>query len=217
MIKLAVVDDHKILREGIVKIIEDSSIATVIAESDSVSGIKKLLDNNSDIEVLLCDLNLQDGNGFEVLEYCNRFNKKVKVILLSIFDQSDYATKAINSGALGYLTKDSSSEEVISAIKNAVEGKKYLSQRIMSDLIENINNPGKKYDHFKKILSKRELDVLELIVAGDDTKEIAEKLFISEKTAANYRISIQQKCGVKNIVQLIKLYMSTMAPNMELC
>jgi DNA-binding NarL/FixJ family response regulator len=73
--------------------------------------------------------------------------------------------------------------------------------------VENMNKPREGHGFFKRVLSKRELEVLDLIVEGLDTKDIADKLFISEKTAANYRISIQQKCDVKNVVQLIKLYL----------
>ncbi len=207
MIKVAVADDHKILREGIIKIINDSTVATVVSEADSVAAVKRLLEKEAGIEVLLCDINFQDGDGYEVLDYCKKYNKKVRVILLSIHDQSAYATKAIEAGALGYLTKDASKEEVISAIQSAVAGKKFLSQSIMSNIVENMNNPTKSHDFFTKVLSKRELEVLELVVAGNGTNEIANKLFISDKTAANYRISILQKCGVKNVVQLIKLYM----------
>jgi two-component system, NarL family, invasion response regulator UvrY len=207
MIKVAVADDHKILREGVIKIINESSIATVVAEADSVAEVKRLLENRPEIEVLMCDISFRDGSGYEVLEYCKKYNKRVKVILLSIYDQSPYATKAIEGGAVGYLTKDSSKEELLSAIENAASGKKYLSQSIMSDLVDNLNNPKKSHDFFSKVLSRREMEVLELVVAGLDTNEIADKLFISEKTVANYRLSILEKCGVKNIVHLIKLYM----------
>lgn len=207
MIKVAVADDHKILREGIIKIINESGVAEVVFEAASVKEVKRLLEKESEIEVLLCDINFPDGDGYEVLEYCKKYNKKVKVILLSIHDQSPYATKAIDAGAMGYLTKDASKEELNSAIQSAVAGKKFLSQSIMSDIVENMNNPQKSHDFFTRVLSKRELEVLELIVNGYDTSEIAQKLFISDKTAANYRISILQKCEVKNVVQLIKLYM----------
>ncbi len=206
MIKVAVADDHKILREGITKIINDSTVATVVAEADSVAEVKRILEKKNFIDVLVCDINFQDGDGYEVLDYCKKFNKKVKVILLSIHDQSPYATKAIEAGAMGYLTKDSSKEELLLAIQNAVVGKKFLSQSIMSNIVENLNKPRKDKSYFASLLSKRELEVLELVVAGLDTNEIAEKLFISDKTAANYRVSILQKCGAKNVVQLIKLY-----------
>jgi len=206
MIKVAVADDHKILREGITKIINDSTVATVVAEADSVAEVKSILEKKNFIDVLVCDINFQDGDGYEVLDYCKKFNKKVKVILLSMHDQSPYAAKAMESGALGYLTKDSSKEELLSAIQNAVVGKKYLSQSIMSNIVENLNKPRRDKNYFASLLSKRELEVLELVVEGLDTDEIAEKLFISDKTAANYRVSILQKCGVKNVVQLIRLY-----------
>jgi len=206
MIRVAVADDHKILREGITKIINDSTTVRVVAEADSVAEVKSILEKENFIDVLVCDINFQDGDGYEVLDFCKKFNKKAKVILLSIHDQSPYATKAIEAGAMGYLTKDSSKEELLSAIQNAAVGKKFLSQSIMSNIVENLNKPRRDKNYFASLLSKRELEVLELVVAGLDTDEIAEKLFISDKTAANYRVSILQKCGVKNVVQLIKLY-----------
>lgn len=208
MINIAVADDHNILREGVVNIIKESGKVNVVGEADSIAAVKSLLDDRSlSFDILLCDINFPDGDGYEVLDYINTYNKGVKVIFLTMHDKSSFATKAIEAGAKGYLTKDTSQEEVVAAILAVSKGNKYFSQNIMANIVENINKPKEDHDFFKKVLSKREYEVLELIIEGMDTNEIADKLFISEKTVANYRISILQKCDVKNIVQLIKLYM----------
>jgi len=207
MIQLAVADDHEMLREGMVGILKSTGLINIVAEASSVQETKRMLDAHTQIEILLCDINFPDGDGFEVLDYIKQFNKKVKLIFLTMHDKSSFATKAIESGALGYVTKDAGKEELLAALLAVSAGKKYFSQSIMSNIVENMNKPRDGHDFFKKVLSKRELEVLDLIVEGLDTNEIAEKLFISEKTAANYRISILQKCEVKNVVQLIKLYL----------
>jgi len=207
MIQLAVADDHQMLREGMVGILKSTGLINIIAEASSVQETKRMLDTHAQIEILLCDINFPDGDGFEVLDYIKQFNKKVKLIFLTMHDKSSFATKAIESGALGYVTKDAGKEELLAALLAVSAGKKYFSQSIMSNIVENMNKPKDGHDFFKKVLSKRELEVLDLIIEGLDTHEIADKLFISEKTAANYRISILQKCEVKNVVQLIKLYM----------
>jgi DNA-binding NarL/FixJ family response regulator len=207
MIKIAVADDHSILREGIVNIIQASGDVKVLAEAGTVHDAKKLLEKYPEVEILLCDINFPDGDGYEVLEYTKRYNKAVKIIFLTMHDKSSFATKAIEAGAMGYLTKDAAKEELIAALVAVKNGKKYFGQNIMNNIVENMNKPREGHDFFKRVLSKRELEVLDLIVEGLDTKDIADKLFISEKTAANYRISIQQKCDVKNVVQLIKLYL----------
>jgi DNA-binding NarL/FixJ family response regulator len=207
MIKIGVADDHNLLREGMVSLIKNYGTVEVVAEADSVQSTKRMLDTHPEIEIILCDIDFPDGNGFEVIEHIKMYNSKAKVIFLTMHDKSSYATKAIEVGAMGYLTKDAVKEELMTAITAVKNGRKYFSQNIMSSIVDNINKPQVGHDHFKKLLSKRELEVLELIIEGLDTHEIAEKLFISEKTAANYRISILQKCNVKNVVQLIKLYM----------
>lgn len=207
IINLAVADDHTMLREGMVNLLKSTENLQIIGEASTVQDTKRMLDAHSEIEILLCDINFPDGDGFEILDFIKRFNKKVNLIFLTMHDKSSYARKAIELGAMGYITKDSGKEELLAAIQAVKNGKKYFSQSIMNNIVENINKPANGHEFFKKVLSKRELEVLELIVEGFDTNEIAEKLFISEKTAANYRISILQKCDVKNIVQLIKLYM----------
>lgn len=207
MINVALADDHNILREGIANILQDTTEVKVVANVGSIEETKQLLDKHPEIEILVCDINFPDGNGYEVLEYIKRYNKKTKVIFLTMHDRSSFATKAIDEGAMGYLTKDAVKEELLAAIVSARNGKKYFGQNIMNSIVENINKPNLTQEFFKKVLSKRELEVLDLIIEGLDTKEISEKLFISEKTAANYRNIIMQKCNVKNVVQLIKLYL----------
>jgi DNA-binding NarL/FixJ family response regulator len=179
----------------------------VLAQSGTVAETKVTLDKYGDADILLCDINFPDGDGFDVLAYCKAYNKPVKVIFLTMHDKSSYATKAMEAGAKGYLTKDTPKEELIAGIASVYHGKKYIGQDVMSNIVDNMNKPKVGHDFFKKVLSKRELEVLELIVEGQDTDEIAAKLFISEKTAANYRVSILQKSDVKNVVQLIKLYL----------
>lgn len=205
--KIAVADDHAMLREGVVTIIKGFSDVEVVGEASSVREAKQLLSNHRDVELLLCDINFPDGTGFDVLEYCRQYNSAAKVVFLTMHDKSSFATKAIEAGAMGYITKDSDKSELQAAVTAVRNGKKYFSQSIMSNIVENMSKPQEDHNFFRKVLSRRELEVLELIVEGRETTEIAEKLFISEKTAANYRISILQKCDVKNVVQLIKLYM----------
>jgi DNA-binding NarL/FixJ family response regulator len=207
MIKIALADDHGILREGMATILQASGKVEVVAEAATVAEAKTLLDEHPEVAILLCDINFPDGDGYAVLEYAKTYNKAVRIIFLTMHDKSSFATKAIEAGAMGYLTKDAAKEELLAAIAAVNAGKKYFGQNIMSNIVENMNKPREGHDFFRKVLSKRELEVLELIIEGLDTDEIAGKLFISEKTAANYRNSILQKCDVKNVVQLIKLYL----------
>src|SRR5690606_7859877 len=152
----------------------------IVAEAGTVADTKALLDKYPDISILLCDINFPDGDGFEVLQYVNDYNKSTKVIFLSMHDKSSYATRAIDAGASGYLTKEVQKEELLTALISVSNGRKYIGQDIMNDIVENIHRPVEDHSFFQKILSKRELEVLELIVAGVDTKEIADRLFISE-------------------------------------
>ncbi|MEQ9441749.1 MAG: response regulator transcription factor [Cyclobacteriaceae bacterium] len=205
--KIGLVDDHTILREGVIKILNEAGNVEVIHHVGSMKESHLMLDKYPAMDILLCDINLPDGNGYEILSYIKEYNYKPKVIFLTMHDKSSMATKAIELGAMGYLTKDAVKAELLNAIETVSVGKKYFGHNIMQNIVENMNKPQEGKEYFKKILSKREYQVLDLIVEGQDTKEIADQLHISEKTASNYRISIMQKCNVKNLVQLLKLYL----------
>ena len=185
MIQIAVADDHSLLREGLVNLLDTSGKMKVVSEASTVQETKAVLDAHPEIEVLLCDINFPDGDGFEILEFIKRYNKSTKVVFLTMHDKSSYATRAIDAGASGYLTKDTSRDELLSGLLAVASGKKYIGQNIMNNIVQNMNKPHEGHDFFKKVLSKRELEVLDLIIEGMDTNEIAEKLFISEKTAEN--------------------------------
>jgi DNA-binding NarL/FixJ family response regulator len=148
-------------------------------------------------------------SGFSVLEQITTKALRTKVLFLTMLDTQEFVFKAGALGAAGYLSKDTVKTELIAAVRAVRAGKSYYGQSIMHKIISNppppkaANAPDKK---LHELLSPRESEILHLVSQGLSSKQISEKLFISERTVANHRLNIMNKCGVNNTVELVKLY-----------
>lgn len=197
--KIMIVDDHKMVREGIKQLLElNDSISVVGMAADGIECISLLKEKETD--VLLLDINMPNKNGLETLEEIKEANINVKVIFLTVHNEVDYLLRAIEMGAEGYILKDSGSEELINAIEIVMSGESY----IQPDMIPMLNSKMvvRNTDREKiKNLTKRELEVLVLVSEGMFNKEIADKLSISERTVKNHISSIFKKIDVSDRTQ----------------
>ncbi len=135
---------------------------------------------------------------------------RTKVLIFSVHDTPDYVFKALNSGVSGYITKYVDRNELVNAIITVAQGKEYYSQRITQIIVKGFKekkNQNSDTQNPINVLSKREREVLSLIVEGLNSKQIAERLFLSERTISNHRANMLQKCKVNNTVELVKLYL----------
>lgn len=196
-INIAIVDDHSMIREGLKQLLELDGEIKVIAEANNGIECMEMLQKQLP-DILLLDINMPQMNGIQVLETIKKEKIKVKVLILTIHNEVEYLMKAVEIGIDGYVLKDSD----ISVLKKAIHaingGESYIEPSLTPYFNKKL---GKKKETRIDSLSKREIQVLELIAEGSFNKEIAEKLFISEKTVKNHVSSIFKKINVSDRTQ----------------
>lgn len=201
-IKVMIVDDHALIREGLKQILELEDDISVIAQAaDGEEAISMAIELNPDI--VLLDINMPKLNGIETLRRFKDLGIKTKVIILTIHEDKQYILETLKIGANGYILKDSDADSLIKGIRQVSMGKKYIQPSVedlvkVSPKFDDCHNEG-----IEKInlLTKREYEVLTLIAEGLNNKDIADKLYISEKTVKNHVSNIFKKLGLNDRVQ----------------
>lgn len=199
-------DDHTVIRQGIARILSDDSMLKVIGEAENGrEAIQKAQELKPD--VILMDITMPLLNGLEATRQIKKSDQDIKVVILSVHSNDYFISELFSMGISGYLVKNSSGEDIITAIKSVMKGDIYLSPSISKKVVQNYL--GKKQEKslqeslYSK-LSQREREVFQLIVEGYSTKEISNLLFISVSTIKTHRVKIMEKIQVNNLSQLIK-------------
>lgn len=201
MIRVYVVDDHVIVREGVKRIVSGSPDMEVTGESGN--GLEALRDIlGGEYDVVLLDLNLPGMDGLDVLRATKASKPSLPVIILSIYPEEDYAMLAYKEGASGYLTKESLPNDLLQAIRKASGGKRYISDSFGERLMGDITGTGKRLPH--ESLSDREYEVFRMIISGKTVKEIAGVLSLAPTTVSSYRARVLDKMGTKTNVDLVR-------------
>lgn len=211
-IKIALIDDHKLFREGVKRILEFEPSFEVVAEGDDGLVASKLVKKNNP-NVVLMDINMPTINGVQATADLVRNFPNTKVIILSIHDDESYVTHALKTGAQGYLLKEMDSEALIEAIKVVNDGGSYLHPKVTHNLVqeyrrlarESVSNNDGAIDYRKPLhlLTRRECEVLQLLADGKSNRKVAESLYISEKTVKNHVSNILQKMNVNDRTQAV--------------
>lgn len=191
-------DDHAMLMEGIESLVNSEEGLEVCGKA---SNMAECLENlfSSKAEILVCDYNLPDGNGLEIVKKIKRQNLDIKIIMLSMHEEAHLVKEILKEGVDAYVLKKDSHKELLEAISNVKNGKTYLSSDINQILIQGLNAQEEQ-----QLLTSREREVLSLIAKEYTNKRIAEELFISERTVETHRKNIFRKTGTNNLVGLIK-------------
>ncbi|MDQ0256624.1 DNA-binding NarL/FixJ family response regulator [Evansella vedderi] len=200
MIKIMLVDDHGVLRDGLKNIFEMEEDMTVVGEA--VSGAdarRKLKDSKADIIVL--DINLPDVNGVDMIKEFKENKEDMKTLILTMHSHKEYFMSAIREGADGYLLKDSPSDQVVEAVRTIMRGESVIHPVMTKKLISFHHEENNKEK--ETVLTEREKEVLVCLVEGLSNKEIGEKLFISEKTVKIHVSKIFKKLKVKSRSQAV--------------
>ncbi|RKX44531.1 MAG: DNA-binding response regulator [Verrucomicrobia bacterium] len=198
------VDDHPIVREGLIKLIEQEEGLEVCGESGTVSAaledLKKL-----GPDVILVDISLEDSNGLELIKLVDDLGMQIPMLVLSMHDESLYAEHALRSGASGYVMKQAASSTLIKAIEKVLDGEIYVSKAMSSQMLKMaFRSSGEDTRTGTETLSLRELEVFELIGRGNSTREIAEQLHLSVKTIETYRAHIKDKLQLRSGTELMQ-------------
>lgn len=201
-----IVDDHALVRMGIRRLLEDTHDINVIAEAQSGEQALSLA-KELKLDVVLLDMKMPGIDGLEVTRRLRRSHPQLKIIAVSAFSNQPYPKRTLQAGALGYLTKECGAQEMCQAIRKVFQGERYLSAEIAQLLaLDSINEHDDTENPFD-LLSERELQVTLMIAKGMSVQEIADSLFISNKTVNGYRYRIFAKFEIKNDVELIYLAM----------
>ena len=201
MIKVLIADDHALFRDGLKRIFSEIEDIDVVGEAvDGKDILKKV--RECDWDIALLDINLPDINGLDILKRILSVNSASRILVLSMYPEEEYAIRAIRSGASGYLTKDSPTDQLINVIRRLAKGGKYVNPELAEKLLFNPVLDSEALTH--TTISDRELHVFKLIVAGESLTAIANKLSLSVKTVSTYRSRILEKMDMKNNAQLVR-------------
>lgn len=202
-IKIAVVDDQQLFRQGLLSLIKEFSEFEVVMEATNGKECIEMARKNKP-EVILLDVEMPVMDGAEVTEYLHKKHPEIKIIILTMHDDDELVFHLAKKGAHGFLLKDSSIETVADAVFTVMAGKRYFKENIMDMLLEGLHKTQNTLPGLNdKMLSDREKEVLKLICKQHTTREISEMLAISHKTVEGHRDKIFSKTKVRNIAGLV--------------
>lgn len=199
MIRVMIVDDHLIVREGLKQIISESSDIKVVDEasngSEALDKVKRIK-----CDVLLLDISMPGRSGLEILKELKNEAPALAVLILTMHPEEQYAVRVLKAGASGYLTKESAPDELIEAIRKVSRGGKYISSTLAEKLAFDLEIDTGRPPH--ETLSDREFEVMCMIASGKTVSEIAEEMVLSVKTISTYRSRILEKMRMKTNAEL---------------
>ncbi len=201
MIRILLVDDHSVVRQGIKQIISASYPQAVFGETGSLRELHDLLSSDK-WDVLILDLAFPDGNGLETLKQVKQDHPGLPVLILSMYPEDQYALRTIRAGAAGYLSKETAPEELIQALQRVLAGGEYVSASVADQLLQYARGSGDQPVH--ATLSDREYQVLCLIASGKELREISQELSLSAKTVSTYRARLLTKMNMKTNAELTR-------------
>ena len=207
MIRVMIADDHNMFVEGVESILEGIDNIQVVAKCYTGKEVFEKI-ARTPVDVILLDINLPEMNGLEVCQRLSKEYPDVKVLALSMHNEESFVTEILKYGAQGYILKNTGKKELISAIEMVNKGESYFSEEVTETIMKSLVNQrtgNKRSATLAPKISRREKDVLELIMKEHTTQEIADALFISLKTVESHRRSLLTKLGVRNTAGLVRV------------
>jgi DNA-binding NarL/FixJ family response regulator len=199
--RILLVDDHAIVRQGYRRLLEcDPSILVVGEASNASQACQTARELSPDVVVM--DIALPGTSGIEATRRMLKDQPQLRILMFSMYDDAIYASRALEAGALGYLSKATAPEVLVQAIYAVSRGERYVSADVAANMARSVAQPGKSEIG---ALTPREFEVLRLLVQGEPVRSIGEKLGLSEKTVANHQSAIREKLGARNSAQLARL------------
>ncbi|MCF8256034.1 MAG: response regulator transcription factor [Flavobacteriales bacterium] len=204
MIRLLIVDDHEMIRNGLMSLISDEEDMTIAGFATNGREAVAACDRQP-IDVVLMDLMMPDMNGVEATGAISRRYPNTRVLAVTINEQGRYIKEALKAGAAGYILKHSSKEEILTAIRTVASGRPHFSGEVLARISEEFAKGGKRNDH--PVLTKKEQEVLQLISFEFSNQEIAEQLGCGMRTVDTHKRNLIKKLEVRNVVGLVKFAM----------
>lgn len=203
VIRVVVADDHTILREGLVALLQASADCQVVGQAqDGITAVELCQQVRPDVLVL--DLSMPKLNGLEVVRRLSQDMPHLRILVLTMHAEEEYVLHAVRAGAAGFLLKDSAGSELLNAVKALAQDRGYFGAHAARVMAQQVQRPGVSLEDPYRGLTPREREVFHLIVEGQTTKEIARRLEISAKTAENHRSRVLEKMDARNTAELIR-------------
>ncbi|MFB9864598.1 response regulator [Rufibacter immobilis] len=208
MIKVILVDDHTLIRDGLKSLLKSERTIQIVGEAENGQQLLELLETTTP-DVIMLDLNMPIMDGFETLGHLQQKHPNAKVLILTMLDQESYVHKVRSSGAMGYVLKTAGRDELVHAIKTVANDNSFICSEVALRLLNRVNSEGTTVSESNPKgnnpeLSKREMEVLRLIAEGYTNAEIADKLFASKRTIESHRQHLIEKTKARNTATLIK-------------
>ena len=208
MISVILCDDHALIRRGIRDTLADAADIQVVGEAGDYAELRGLLHSlrapaagrTAGCDVLVLDINLPGRSGLDVMHALKDEGSPVKVLVVSMYPEDQYAIRALRAGAYGYVNKGGDPQLIVQAVRTVAQGRKYVTPEIAQMLVESLTTPTHENAHDK--LSDRELQTLVMIASGKRLSDIAEELTLSPKTVSVYRARVLEKLGLQNNAEL---------------
>lgn len=201
MIRVAIADDHPIVREGLRRIVSDDGGIAVAGEASSAVELFRLL-GAAAVDVVLLDVSMPGNTFIDTLKDLRKVHPSVKVLVISAHPEDQWAMRSLQAGAAGYLTKDHSPEQLVNAIRRVARGGKYVSETMAEKLAGMADNGMSRPPHER--LSDREFEVLRALGSGMMVKDVAAQLHLSAKTVSTYRARLLEKMGLESKADLVR-------------
>lgn len=199
MIRVVLCDDHAVVRRGIRDTLAEAVDIQVAGEAASYAEVREVL-RNTPCDVLVLDLNMPGRGGLEVLSSLTEADSPVKVLIVSMYPEDQYAIRCLRAGAQGYVSKAGDPEELVKAVRTVMQGRKYVTADVAQMLVESLAKPQQESLH--AALSERELQTVVKIASGRRLSDIAEELMLSPKTVSVYRTRALEKLNLANNAEL---------------
>ncbi len=201
MIKILIADDHPIFREGVKQIISSTSEFMVKDEASDGREVMNLV-WKYDYDIVILDISMPGRSGLEILEQLNIEKPNIKVLIVSMYSEEQYAVQAIKAGASGYLTKGGAARELINALQKIVSGGMYISPSVAEQLAVEVK--GHPEGNIHDLLSPREFQIFLMLAEGKEVKSIANELAISSSSVSTHRSRVLEKMGLKTNADLVR-------------
>jgi DNA-binding NarL/FixJ family response regulator len=201
MIRVVIADDHTLVREGLKQLLRAAGGIDVIGEARDGHDVLKIV-RESDFDVLLLDMSMPGKSGMELIKQVKSEKPRLRILVLSMHQEHQYAVRAIKSGASGYLTKDSASTQLVSAIEKVAGGGAFISAEVAEQLALGAMPQSEGLPH--TALSDREYQVFRMIVSGQAVTAIADELNLSVKTVSTHKARLMEKMGIDNPAELVR-------------
>ena len=201
MIRVLLADDHAMVRTGLKEILADTGDITVTAEASSGSDVLARI-RTDHYDVLVLDMSMPGRSGIELIKQVKGEKPRLRILVLSMHSEEQYAVRALKAGASGYLTKDSAADELVAAIRRIAAGGAYVSPETAERLALDFDRPADALPH--TLLSDREFQVFQLIVGGNSVTEIAGQLALSVKTVSTHKAHVMEKMHIANQAELVR-------------